>query len=105
MFRLAARVLGALLAAMVIDLLFAADRTAVAGARKVFWTVLGVAALTVVLVPRAWQFEVPRFALFWADSPPFTLTDFHVTPGSLHVKTGGSVEIRVTMGGVPPDNV
>jgi hypothetical protein len=70
--------------------------------RKALLIVLGVLLATLLLFPRIYRFEVPRFALFWADNPPFTLTDFRVEPAGGRVRYGGSVTIQVTTNGAQP---
>jgi len=83
----------------------AADLAAVARARKRLILFCAFASLSVLLFPRAYRFEVPRFLLFWADYPPFTLTDFFVTPKGARVKVGGKVTLTVRLGGLIPDSV
>jgi hypothetical protein len=61
--------------------------------------------LSLLLFQRAWRFEAPRFALFWRDYPPFTLTDIAVAPGDSHVKTGGTLPIEVKVAGQIPESV
>lgn len=73
--------------------------------RQALAVVFGVAILSLVLFPRFWRFEAPRLLLFWKDSPPFTLTDFMVTPGDAHVRSGGSLSIQVKTGGLVPDSL
>jgi hypothetical protein len=65
---------------------------------------LGV-AVSILIFPRAWRFETPRFLFFWQDYPPFTLTDFAITPGDAHVKLVGSVPIEVHVGGQLPESL
>jgi hypothetical protein len=77
---------------------------AVRAARLRAAALAGVAALSLVLFPRVWRFELPRMLLFWQDRPPFTLTDFHVRLSAAVVKPGGDVEVTVeAKGAVPSD--
>ncbi|HZT41439.1 MAG TPA: hypothetical protein VFA07_04590 [Chthonomonadaceae bacterium] len=64
--------------------------------------VAGCLLVTLLLFPRAYRFEVPRFALFWTDAPPFTLTDFDVSPPSARVREGESLAVTVHVGGLLP---
>lgn len=83
----------------------AVDLAAVSRARKPLLLLCAFLGLSVLLFPRAYRFEAPRFLLFWADYPPFTLTDFHVTPQGARVKVGGSVTLTVRLGGLIPDTL
>jgi hypothetical protein len=83
----------------------AVDMSAIKRARLPVLLIACLVLLTVVLIPRFWRFEVPRFLLFGADLPPFTLTDFHVSPRGAHVKYGGSVAITVKVGGLMPESL
>lgn len=83
----------------------AADFSAAQRARRRLMVVIGMALLPLLLFPRAYRFEVPRFLLFWIDYPPFTLTDFDVRPAGARVKVGESVTIRVRVGGLQPDSL
>jgi hypothetical protein len=60
---------------------------------------------TALLFPRAYRFEVPRLFLFWADYPPFTLTDFLVTPAGAKVRFGNSLPVTVQFSGAIPRQV
>jgi hypothetical protein len=61
--------------------------------------------LSTLFLGRVWRFEAPRFLLFWQDHPPFTLTDFTITPGDAHVRMGGSLPINVRVGGLAPESL
>ncbi|HXG23333.1 MAG TPA: hypothetical protein VNJ09_02165 [Chthonomonadales bacterium] len=82
-----------------------ADFSAVLRARRHLMLAVGIALLPLLLFPRAYRFEVPRFLLFWMDYPPFTLTDFDVRPAGARVKVGESVTIRVHVEGLQPDSL
>lgn len=64
--------------------------------------VIGSLVLSLLLFPRVYRFEVPRFSAFWADSPPFTLTDFTVSPTGTRVRAGEGVIVTVRIGGLQP---
>lgn len=82
-----------------------ADRAPARRAMRRFLLALAATAVSIALLPRVWRFEAPRFLLFWQDHPPFTLTDFTVSPGDTHVKIGGSVPIMVKVGGLAPESL
>jgi len=83
----------------------AAEFFAVRRARCHLMTVISMALLPLLLFPRAYRFEVPRFLLFWIDYPPFTLTDFDIQPAGAHVRVGESITIRVHVRGLQPDSL
>ncbi len=64
--------------------------------------VAGFLLLTAVLTPRIYRFELPRFFAPWLDTPPFTLTDFSVSPAGAVVRSGESLVIGVHVGGWMP---
>lgn len=72
--------------------------------RRMLWAAAAAIA-SLLLFPRAWRFEAPRFLVFWQDHPPFTLTDFTVSPGDAHMRAGGSLPIEVTLGGLTPESL
>lgn len=55
--------------------------------------------------PRVVRFELPRFLLPWRDYPPFSLTDFHVTPGDIVVKAGADITLEARLSGKLPESV
>ena len=67
-----------------------------------FLLVAGFVLLTAVLTPRAYRFELPRFFAPWLDTPPFTLTDFDVSPAGAVVRSGESLVVSVRVGGWLP---
>lgn len=66
---------------------------------------LGLLIVTTVLFPRAYRFEIPRLFLFWADYPPFTLTDFTVTPTHALIHSGDSLTVTCRIGGQEPHSL
>lgn len=83
----------------------AADFSAVRRAHHRLMMVIGMVLLPLLLFPRVYRFELPRFLLFWIDHPPFTLTDFDVRPAGARVKVGESLTIRVRVEGLQPDSL
>ncbi len=67
-----------------------------------FVLVGGFMLLTALLIPRAYRFELPRFFAPWLDTPPFTLTDFDVSPAGAVVRSGESLVVSVKVGGWLP---
>ncbi len=68
-------------------------------------TILLMALLPIPICPRFFGFEVPRFLLSWEGTPPFTWTDFHISPSNPVVGRGGEVSFRATLGGKLPDRL
>ncbi len=68
---------------------------------RLAWTV-GIVALSLLIFPRAFRFEAPRLFLFWADYPPYSLTDFDFVPDTGHVRAGESLTITVRASGQQP---
>lgn len=70
--------------------------------RLTCFLVMGFVLLTALLTPRIYRFELPRFFAPWRDTPPFTLTDFIVTPAGAVVRSGESLVVGVQVGGWMP---
>ncbi len=70
--------------------------------RRFLAMVAGFLLLSALLYPRAYRFELPRFFAPWADTPPFTLTDFTVLPAGAVVRSGDSLVVSVRVGGWLP---
>lgn len=81
------------------------ERAAVERGRRALLLVGGGVLLTALLFPRAYRFEVPRFFLFWTDAPPFTLTDFDISPIRARVRSGSGLTITARLGGLMPKRV
>ncbi len=64
---------------------------------------LALTLLSMLILPRAWWFEIPRLLAFWQDRPPFTLTDFAVVPGSRQIPAGGGLTVTARLSGPLPD--
>ena len=73
--------------------------------RSRLFAVLAVLLLSFILFPRACRFEIPRLFLFWQDNPPFTRTDFQVTPPGAKLLAGDSLTITVRVSGLLPDHL
>ena len=58
-----------------------------------------------ICFPRFFRFELPRFSGFWQDRPPFTLTDFRVSPGNIVLPPGGSFTVTVQTSGAEPHSM
>jgi hypothetical protein len=75
-------------------------------ARKRFLVVAAVVLFTALLFPRVYRFEIPRLFLFWQDNPPFTLTDFTITPGDARVRSGENLALTIKVSGAAlPDRL
>ena len=72
--------------------------------RQRFYAILvaGFLLLTALIAPRIYRFELPRFFAPWLDTPPFTLTDFSVSPAGAVVRSGESLVVSVRVGGWMP---
>lgn len=72
--------------------------------RQHLYTLLvgGFLLVTALLTPRVYRFELPRFFAPWLDTPPFTLTDFAVSPAGAVVRSGEGLMIQVRVGGWMP---
>lgn len=70
--------------------------------RRALLLLAGFLLLSLLLFPRAYRFEVPRFFAFWGDFPPFTLTDFEVSPTQARVRSGEGLSLTVRVGGLRP---
>ncbi|HZO88797.1 MAG TPA: hypothetical protein VFB38_10715 [Chthonomonadaceae bacterium] len=81
------------------------DRAPLRRERRALFCLLGGLLLTALLFPRAYRFELPRFLAFWGDYPPFTLTDFDVSPIGAHVRPGEGVTVTVRVAGLMPRRV
>ena len=79
-----------------------ASRAPVQRQRLYAMLVAGFLLLTAIAAPRVYKFELPRFFAPWLDTPPFTLTDFSVSPAGAVVRSGESLVIRVHVGGWMP---
>jgi hypothetical protein len=77
-------------------------RAPVRGHRLACLLVLGFVVLTALFTPRLYRFELPRFFAPWLDTPPFTLTDFRVSPEGAIVRSGESLVVSVRVGGWMP---
>lgn len=79
-----------------------------AGLRRLRVLLICLLLVWVVLCFWGWRvvrFEVPRFAALNNDVPPFTLTDFRLTPIQAQVPSGGSVKITVRVAGRLPSRL
>jgi hypothetical protein len=63
-----------------------------------------VAALKICLPGMAWT-QWSRFVHPYADVPPFSLTEFEVTPGNKNIVYGSELEISATVRGAPVEQV
>ncbi len=72
---------------------------------RVYGALLLVVVVTSVPLFRLWQFEVPRYLLFWADWPPFSFTRFEITPGNARIDSGSDAIIEVAVSGQQPRSV
>jgi len=77
-------------------------RTPLLRERRALLLLAGFILLSLLLFPRAYRFEVPRFFAFWGDFPPFTLTDFDVSPTQARVRSGEGLTLSVRVGGLLP---
>jgi hypothetical protein len=73
--------------------------------RRVLLCTLGLLLATALLFPRVYRFEVPRLFAFWGDFPPFTLTDFEVSPQTAHIRSGEGLLVMVRVGGLQPQRL
>jgi hypothetical protein len=81
------------------------DRSTLRDARRILLAVILFLLLTIALFPRVWRFELPRFFAFWTDLPPFTLTDFAVTPRGVRLFSGDGLAVTVRVGGLMPQRL
>lgn len=70
--------------------------------RRLLLFVLGFYLLIAVISPRAYRFELPRLFAPWSDAPPFSLTDFEVTPANAQVHSGDELLVTVKVSGLMP---